>query len=317
MTPTPVLGVLLALSALALAASVGWIVAGLAGLVIQRVRKLPPTLRASLLAQARLTPLGLVLCLVSAQMIAFARFETGGGESAGPLLIGGALVGAALLVDAITTGVRSWRRTRLVVATWRASATPFIVPSWIRRAWIIRRRFPVVAVVGIVRPQLFIATQVAADCTGRELAAIAAHETAHVESRDNLIRLLFCVTPGARIVSAIGDRLEHAWMAAAERAADSRARRRADGLELAAALTKVARLAVDTEPEPEAMPASALIGGPELESRVRRLLEPAVDHHDCRFAWAPVALLVVAAAAIQMTPALAGLHELFELLVRR
>ena len=62
MTPTPVLGALLALSALAVAANFGWIVAGLAGLVIQRVRHLPPTLRASLLAQARLMPLGMVFC---------------------------------------------------------------------------------------------------------------------------------------------------------------------------------------------------------------------------------------------------------------
>ena len=97
-----------------------------------------------------------------------------------------------LLVDAVSSGVTSWRRTRLVVAGVACfGATPFTVPTWIRRAWIIRRRFPVVAVVGIVRPQLFVATQVADECTGRELAAIAAHEAAHVESRDNLIRLLF------------------------------------------------------------------------------------------------------------------------------
>ncbi|MGH9172945.1 MAG: M48 family metalloprotease, partial [Vicinamibacterales bacterium] len=266
-------------------------------------------------AQARLMPLAFSAVLVPAQIIAFARFEAGGPESAGPLLIGTALLGLVFLVDAIVSGVRSWHQTRVVIATWRAAASPLTLPGWARRAWSIERKFPVVAVVGIGRPELFVATEVADQCSTEELAAIVAHETAHVTSHDNLVRLLFRLTPGVRIASAIGDPLEHAWMVAAEQAADAQARGSATGLDLASALTKVARLAAACECE--ALPASALIGGAELQSRVRRLLEPPVAECGFRMAWAPLALLAAATIALYATPALTSLHELFELFVRR
>jgi len=315
MTPTVVLGSLLAFSALALATLAGWMGAALIALAVGRSRTLGVSARAALLAQVRLLPLALAAVLVPVQITAFARYEAGGAESAGPLLLGAAAVGLYFLLDAIASTLASWRQTRAIVATWRASALPLPLPGWARRSWGITRRFPVVAVIGITRPQLFVATQVVDECTAAELAAIVTHETAHVRSRDNLVRLLFRLTPGARVFAAIALPLERAWQVAAEEAADTHARDEAGRLDLASALTKVARLAAACESESTV--GSALIGGHALQSRVRRLLAPRADERIGRTAWLPIALMLAGAAVVPMTPLLASLHEAFELMVRR
>jgi Zn-dependent protease with chaperone function len=314
-TPVPLLGVLLALAAVALATTAGWLMAGMFGWLIQRVTGMRAAARAALLAQARLLPLVITGLLVPAQTIGFLRFEEGGPESASPLLIGLAILGAAFLIDALVSGVRSWRQTQFIVRGWRRSATPITVPSWARRAWSIRRRFPVVAVVGIVRPQLFVARQVTARCTSRELAAIAAHESAHVAARDNLLRLLFRLTPGAWLAARVADPIERAWIVAAEEAADERARVQSGSVELASALTKVARMAAESEPE--LLPVSALIQADGLEHRVRRLLESETRSRAIPWGWIGLALAGALAIVLQTAPALIGLHEAFELLVRR
>ena len=314
MTPTPVLGVLLTLAAVAVATTAGWLIASLAGWMIQR-SGLQATTRATCLAHARLMPLTLLLVFVPAQMIGFARFEAGGPESAGPLLIGFAMLGVAFLADAFASGIRSWRQTQQIVSTWHKSATPITLPAWARRAWTIRRRFPVVAVVGILRPQLYVARQVTAACTPRELAAIAAHEAAHVAARDNLLRLLFRLTPGALIAARVARPIERAWVIAAEEAADESARLEDGGVELASALTKVARMAADAAPEP--LPVSALIRGDDLEHRVRRLLESPAEARGFRWGWISLGLAVALAVFLQTAPVMRSLHEAFELLVRR
>ena len=315
MTPTAVLGFLLALTALAVGTLAGWTVAALTSLAVDRLRGIAPDARAAIIAQARLMPLILASVFVTAQVVAFARFEVGGPETAGPLLIVTAVVGLVLLVRAVARGIASWRHTRSIIAVWRFSASPLALPNWTGPAWRIERRFPVVAVVGIVRPELFVASQVVEACSPEELAAIVAHESAHVRSRDNLVRLLFQLTPGVGVARAIAGRLDHAWIVAAEEAADAAARRRTAALELASALTKVARLAAACECE--AMLASALIGSDNLQARVRRLLEPPHAGRWSRAAWLPLVVALTAATFAQATPALADIHEMFELLVRR
>jgi hypothetical protein len=271
--------------------------------------------RAAWLAQARLLPLACAAVLVPVQIVAFARFEAGGDESPGPLLILTASIGAALLIDGVLAGVKSWRETRTLVAGWRITAAPLAVPTWTRQAWSIRRSFPVVALVGIVRPQLFIAARVASHCTSDELAGIAAHEAAHVRAQDNLLRFLYRATPGARLASRVAVPLEQAWLAAAEEAADARARLTTSNVELASALTKVARMAAGLTPE--VLQISRLIGDSPLDSRVRSLLDPPVRRRRFELGWLPSVMLIASAAAVLSSPILALIHELFELLVRR
>jgi len=316
MTPTSAIGVLFALSALAVATFLGWALVAMVVVGRRLTTDAQPAWPASLVAQLRLLPLGLATVVVTAQVTAFIRYESGGAETAGPLLLALGAIGAALLIDALGRGVRSWLDTRAVVGSWRSSASPLSVPTWSRRAWAMNRPFPVVAVVGIMRPQLFVARQVAAGCTAGELAAIAAHEAAHVAARDNLIRLLFELTPGARLFRGIAVALERSWMVAAEEAADMTARRTASDLDLASALTKVARLAVGSQPEVVA--ASGLIGGAELASRVRRLCDGTAPPARRQFGWAPaLAILATVVVTILATPTLRLLHDLFEGLVRR
>jgi hypothetical protein len=318
MTPLPpyVLGVLLALAACTLATAIGWTIAIAASRLSGRARSLEPRLRAQILAGARLMPLFCSGLLVPVQMLAFGRFEADGRtEGAGPLLWLLAAAGVLLAVDAARSAAASWRRTRGIAAMWQASATPLALPRWQRPAWRIRRAFPVVAVVGCVRPQLYVAAQVAEACSADELAAIAVHEDAHVRARDNVLRLLFALTPGSRFARGPATRLEDEWNLAAEEAADAAARNETSALDLASALTKVARMAADAPPE--VVPASALIGGLALDVRVRRLLEPASASR--RLPVVGIVSLATAAlvTVVVSTPVLAVVHDLFETLVKR
>jgi Zn-dependent protease with chaperone function len=136
----------------------------------------------------------------------------------------------------------------------------------------VRTPFPVVAVVGVRRAELFVSEDVIDACDPAELQAVAAHERAHVLAHDNLTRLLMAVSPAIGPAAA---RLESLWEATSEEFADLQARTGGDAVTLARALTKVARLAADAAYVPP-LPMSAFIGrGGGLEARVRRLLTPA------------------------------------------
>ena len=308
------IGFLLALAALSIAAGFGWTAAAIAWLSVRRLR-LGATTRAALLAQIRLLPLIAVVALVSAQVVSFLRFEQEiPGESAGPLLIITALPGLALLVDAMLAAWKSWRMTQAVVGSWRASASPLVMPMWQHRAWRVERQYPIVAVVGVVRPELIVATRVAAACTDAELAAIAAHESAHVRSGDNFLRAAFSITPGAAFLGSLAAAIERDWSAAAERAADEHARATTSGLDLASALTKVARMAIGPAP---ARVGSALIGEVSLEERVCALLEPPAPERRLPITGFAAAGWVAVVALLLQPQSLSGLHELFELLTRR
>ena len=254
--------------------------------------------------------------MVSAQVVSFVRFEHEvTGESAGPLLIITALPGLALLVDAMLAAWKSWRMTRVVVGSWRASASPLVMPRWRHRAWRVERTYPIVAVVGVVRPELVVASRVATECTPAELSAIAAHESAHVQSGDNFLRAAFSITPGAAFLGSLAAAIERDWSVAAEHAADEKARAATSGLDLASALTKVARMAVGQAPRTSV--GSALIGDVPLDARVRALLEPPAKERRLPVASVAAAGWATAIGLLHQPQTLSGLHDLFEFLVRR
>ena len=273
MTPAA-LAVCLALSAVALSAAAGSV---FVALIEYAMRRFPLTglgarARASLLMQARLAPLTLTLVLVPLVQLAFWKFEpphvTETTGLALPLL---ALSGALVLGVVARRGWQSVRATMRVARAWRRAGEPSQIPGWQGRAWIVQTGFPVVAVVGVGRAELYMSADVVRACSPEEIAAIAAHERAHVVGRDNLTRVLFAIAPATGRAAAS---LERAWAATAEEIADLHARAAGDGVTLAQALTKVARLAAGTAVAPP-LAMSAFIGGDNLEGRVRRLLEPA------------------------------------------
>lgn len=134
--------------------------------------------------------------------------------------------------------------------------------------------FPVVALAGCLRPRLVVASRVAGACPPGELAAMVAHELAHLSARDNLCRALFSICPDVLAWLSVSGAMERAWHEATEQAADEEATG-ADGprrLALASALVRVARLASAAATPP--LVASALFRGEPIADRVRRLLAP-------------------------------------------
>jgi Zn-dependent protease with chaperone function len=312
-TSKATLAVLMALSAVTVATVLGWSLVALASRFVPRA-SWPARSRATLLAQVRLLPLMCTVLLVSAQVHAFLEFETSRAESAGPLLFLLAGIGLALLLDGSSRAIQLCRTTAATIARWRSTAIPLAFSNWRGPVWAIRPVFPVVAVAGAFRPRLFVARQVLHRCTKDEMAAILAHEAAHVAARDNLVQLLFVLTPGARIFAKLATSIEAEWRAATEEAADNAASAETDPLHLAAALTKVARLAIVAAPR--GVTASALISATDFDMRVRRLVDSAPAPRRRHSAWLPSVALIVTAVISQLPAVAAGVHEVFELLVR-
>jgi Zn-dependent protease with chaperone function len=179
----------------------------------------------------------------------------------------------------------------LALATWRAARAIWITRR-LRREWLhaskeislpgvrvrtfqIPHAFPIVAVVGILRPRLFVAEQVLHTLTPEELAATVAHEYGHLRARDNLRRGLLRACRDALLIP-VGNSVEKSWSAAAESAADEYAAGiSADvALNLASALVKIARMVpVGVRAQ---MPLAAFLVGEEsrgIKARVRHLLD--------------------------------------------
>ena len=305
----PALGVCLALATVALAVAAGHVCVALASHLASRTAwgRLGARTRASLLAQARLAPLTLAVVGVPLVQTAFWRFEpVHQSEPVGVLLPLLAAIGAGLV---ITVARRAWLSlwtTQRIARTWRRAGARAHIAGWQGPAWVVCTPFPVVAVVGVGRAELYVSHTVLGACDAAEMAAIAAHERAHVAGHDNLTRLLFALAPGPGRAAA---RLERAWTSTAEEIADVHARATGDGVTLALALIKVARLAVGAPPAP-ALAISALIGDDTLERRVRRLLEPAQPPGAVLRGWPTAAVAPVALAALAWgLPAIYGAAE--------
>lgn len=312
MSPTA-LGVCLALATVTLAAAAGHVVVALAGYASTRAAwsRLGARTRASLLVQARLAPLTFALVGVPLVQIAFWRFEpVQPREPVGVVLPLLALCGAGLLGVVVGRAWLSLWATQRIARMWRRVGARAHIPGWPGPAWVVRTPFPVVAVVGVGRAELYVSHAVLNACDAAEIAAIAAHERAHVAGHDNLTRLLFAVSPAAGRTAV---RLERTWTATAEEIADVQARASGNGVTLAQALTKVARLAVGAPPAPP-LAMSALIGDDCLEGRVRRLLEPAQPPGALLRGWPTAA--VVPAALATVVWGLPAIYDAAEFLVK-
>jgi beta-lactamase regulating signal transducer with metallopeptidase domain len=170
--------------------------------------------------------------------------------------------------------------------------------------------YPIVAVAGVVRPAVFIAERLLAECSSGEVRAMIGHETSHIRTFDNARRFVLCACP-----DLFGDRsrLTRAWKDAAEEAADEDvARTPAHALDLAQALIRVARLAPACAPAL----ASAFYAGAGIDGRVRRLVtRPVYDAVPVVLrGWAlGIAAAVLAAAFVLSAPVI---HQLMEAAVR-
>jgi hypothetical protein len=195
------------------------------------------------------------------------------GETLSPGLVLVVVAAAALVFTGLRRGLRSWVDGRRLAAGWMRGAQPLRLPGLTLPAYRIAHPFPVVAVVGTLRPRLFVAERVLAGLTGEELAAVLAHEEGHLAARDNLKGLLLRCCPDPLALLPLGDRLCRAWAEAAEAAADEHAARAGSprALALAGALVKVARMAPPGQRA--SLPATAFHDGAGIARRVKRLLD--------------------------------------------
>jgi len=197
-------------------------------------------------------------------------------ESAGYSLVLLAVIGAAILV---ATAWRAWvaaRATGWIGRVWARRSQPRAIDAGGVPVYGLPDSSPVVSLVGVFRPRLFVATQVLDALTPDELDVSVAHELAHLRSRDNLKRVLAACSPDLLSMVGLSRRVEDRWRRSLEFAADATAvgDDEARALSLVSALVKVAKLA----PAPRHTHVSLLAGshfyeGALLAARIDRLLK--------------------------------------------
>jgi Peptidase family M48 len=225
-----------------------------------------------------------------------------------------AVAGTGMLCVFVSRLVRSWRATDLLRRAWMERARPLGAESGLE-AFAIDEPFPIVAVVGIRRPVLFVSERVLESCSRNEVAAMMAHERAHVRTRDNFRRLVLnaCVdfVPSARRIE-----LSQAWRDATEKAADSAAADRGETsvVDLASALVSIGRLAQSGTPVPSV--SSAFYSGSGVESRVRRLLQRGATTEPVTRSLASSIMAASVAAIVAMLAAAPLVYEGTEALIK-
>ena len=202
--------------------------------------------------------------------------------------------------------------TSRVVARWLEGAHPLDAGAQ-TVTFRSRREAPPLTLVGVGKPRVLVSESTVALLSPDELQIALKHELAHVQSRDNLKKLVFrfCPFPGMA-------RLESAWSQAAELAADDAAVSKLDdAVDLAAALVKLSRL-VPVEAAP--LCTVGFVTG-SVGARVARLLawDEAGKAQPMRMRpWYFIPPVLVALLCVFATygPALALTHEVTEWLVR-
>ena len=326
---TLVLALLLTINATATVASAG------AGRLSKRLlRKCSARTRAEILFVMRIGPPVIAVLAIAAFMIpSYLTYEPYTTEEFVSWKLGGlATLSAIGVALAFTRGVRSWLATRSLLREWLASSTPIRLDSIAIPTFILQHNFPIIAVVGALRPRLFIATQVFESLTEEELAAAIAHEYGHLAAHDNFKRSVMRISRAALLLIPCGRSLDRAWSDASESAADEHAAQRSSlvALNLASALVRIAKMI--PRGQQQIMPASvsAFLAGnedtPRVRVRVRRLVElAATDPRQLassapliRFLpWAALTVVVVASITIESRPqVLAAVHEMVEHVVR-
>lgn len=172
---------------------------------------------------------------------------------------------------------------------------------------------PPLTLVGVCKPKVLVSESTIKLLTPEELHIALKHERAHIQSRDNLKKLIFrfCPFPGM-------SKLEAAWSQTAELAADDAAvAKLEDAVDLAAALVKLSRI-IPAHASP--ICTVGFVTG-SIGSRVARLLawDEAPKNPTRRF-HAPCAIAPICVVVLCMTftygPMLQLTHEATEWLVR-
>jgi Zn-dependent protease with chaperone function len=237
-----------------------------------------------------------------------------------------AFLSATGIAVSIYRGLAAHRATANLTSDWLKQGRAIQIEGIDIEAYQIEHAFPLIAIVGFLRPRLFIASQVLQVLTPEEVSAAVAHENGHLAARDNLKRGLLRACRDALLIIPVGRSLDTAWSDASEEAADENAARKGHGvaLDLASTLVKLARI-IPLGARPT-MPAGVFLLGDEetkgIKSRVRRLIALATTEFQpgARYPvlaklvfWAPTSFLFVALLVAASNPyLLSRVHYLIE-----
>ena len=278
----------------------------------------------------RVFPVGAALIFVVAFLVpAYVLFEpVSSGETVSLKL---ALVSLASLLGigiAAFRVFRTWHSTRALTSNWLNHSEPIVVEGVKIPVFRIFRPFPVIAVVGMIRPRMFVASQIFDSLSDDEFRAAIAHEYGHLHAHDNFKRAFLRVCRDM-LIFPLGRELDRAWADNTESAADEYAAETgvdSTALDLAATLIKIARIAPENA-KPGMPLGSFLIEGNagDLRQRVRRLVALSDRRNTSatgsglvarRFIWLYAA--VVAAVTLSLasnTSLLLAIHNLSESVV--
>ena len=251
--------------------------AGLWRLIQRPLRRRSARTRAEVLFAMRVGPPAIAVISVAALLIpsylAYEPYSTS--EFVSKKLGGLAIASAVGVTLAFWRGLRSCLATRSLLRKWLDGATRIRLAEIDVPTFRLSHSFPIIAVVGALRPRLFIADRVLNSLSEEELVAAIAHEYGHLAARDNLKRTLIRAGRDMLAIVPCGRSIDRAWSENAEAAADEHAAARgsAVALNLASALIEIARM-IPAGARPS-MPAGAFILGDETNGvmgRVNRLL---------------------------------------------
>jgi Zn-dependent protease with chaperone function len=237
-----------------------------------------------------------------------------------------ALLSATGISVSLYRGLATYRATAKLTSHWLRQGKAVQIAGIDIDAYEIEHPFPLIAIVGFLRPKLFVASHVLQLLTPEEISAAVAHENGHLVARDNLKRGLLQACRDALLIIPSGRSLDRAWSEASEEAADENAARQGNGvaLDLASALVKIARK-IPQGARPT-MPVGVFLLGDEetkgIKSRVRRLIALAaserrpVDGNDLTrslLVWVPAGALLVTLFCMATSPLLLSrVHSLVE-----
>jgi len=304
------------------------VIAGLWRVAGRTTKNWTAAARARLLFSLRILPALLAILTVTLLLVpsylAYEPRHTGENVSFKLALL--ALLSALGIAVSICRGIATHRATRNLTSNWLRQGKPIRIPGIEIKSYQIQHAFPLIGIVGFVRPRLFIASQVLELLTPEEIAAAVAHENGHLKARDNLKRGLLQACRDALLIIPSGRLLDRSWSDASEEAADENAARRGNGaaLDLASALVKIARI-IPLGARP-AMPAGVFLLGDEetkgIKSRVRRLIALATSERQTGSrhylltslsVWGPASMLLIAFVLAATNPyLLSRVHYLIE-----
>ncbi len=304
--------------ALALATRLG------AGAAVRIAGRMKAASAARFLFALRMLPAGLTLFAVLAFCIpSYLWLEPEAtGEKVGLVCAVTAIFGMAIWAFSIVRVVGAVRGTSQYLHRCERHGRKVNMPGETSPALVLADKAPVLAVAGVLRPQLVISRRVMRGLSPEQREAALRHERAHRTSGDNLKRFLMLLVPDVLPSVRAFTSLEHSWSKFTEWAADDQATAGDSerALSLASALVRVARMGA--KPQLTYLSSSLMDDDHELSERVDRLLRPQPAPERSAKVMVPMlagagAVMAASLAVVLLWPgSLTMVHQVLEQLVR-